>query len=162
MIPIITIDTNLINVRSTLPAMNVLEDMHRKGLIKIVKTDAMDTEMLDGYQPGLSKSQQYDETQGYGVFNHSRFDHAIFGSVEDGGLNQSIIMALFPGKSCSELSENDLRDAMHIQAHIINKGHYFVTHDKVILDATDALARLGVRVATPEALLKQLQNGRVE
>ncbi|MDP3041709.1 MAG: hypothetical protein Q8N62_03115 [Candidatus Omnitrophota bacterium] len=110
----ITIDTNLINARQQLPDMNTLEEMHKKGLIEIVKTDAMDTEMLNGYKKGLEKSQQYREIQGYGVFGHSRYDHAVYGSEDDGGLTQSVVMALFLGKSCSELSDNDIKDVMHI------------------------------------------------
>lgn len=152
----ITIDTNLINARQKLPEMNILEDMHTKGLIEIVKTDAMDTEMLEGYKKGLEKSQQYREIQGYGVFGYSRFDHSVFGTVEDGGLTQSIVMALFPGKSCAELSDNDLRDVMHVQAHITNKGDYFITEDKIILAAADSLRKLGIRIRTPEMLLKEL------
>ena len=161
MIPFFTIDTNLINARGKHPHMNISEDLHSKGLIKIVKTDAMDTEMLGSYQKGLLKSQQYDEIQGYGFFGYERFDHSVIGHVEDGGLNQSIVMALFPGKSYSELSDNDCRDVMHIQAHIINKSDYFVTRDGVIFAATDALARLGVRVRTPEKLLEELQNKKI-
>jgi hypothetical protein len=152
----ITIDTNLINARQKLPEMNVLEDMHKRGSIEIVKTDAMDTEMLEGYRKGLEKSQQYREIQGYGVFGHSRFDHSVYGSVEDGGLTQSIVMALFPGKSCSELSDNDIRDVMHIQAHVTHKGDYFITEDKIILAAADSLVRLDVRVRTPKELLKEI------
>ena len=152
----ITIDTNLINARQKLPEMNTLEEMHKKGLVEIVKTDAMDTEMLNGYKKGLEKSQQYREIQGYGVFGHSRYDHAIYSGEDDGGLTQSVVMALFPGKACSELSDNDIKDVMHIQAHITNKCDYFITEDKIILDAAELLKKLGVRIRTPSDLLKDI------
>lgn len=158
----ITIDTNRINVRNQIFAMNTLENMQERGIIEIVKTDAMDTEMLDGkknpYHSGLRKSQKYQEIQGYGFFGHSRFEHNVFGNMEDGGLNQSIVMALFPGKSYSELSINDCRDVMHIQAHIVDKAAYFVTNDGPILRAAENLTRLGVQIRTPEVLLKELEN----
>lgn len=52
--PTVVIDTNAINVRGKNLALNVIEALAERGLVEIVKTDVLDTELQAGYGQTLN------------------------------------------------------------------------------------------------------------
>jgi len=66
------------------------------------------------------------------VLDHSRLDHAVFGSEQDAALLDQIIEVLFPGKGRADLDRYDIRDAMHI-ATAKRHGYDFLTDENRLL-----------------------------
>lgn len=147
----ITIDTNVINARQKLDAMNKLEALAQQEKVAIYKTDVLDTEMKGSYTPGLLKSKRYPEDVGTGVYGHSRYGHAKYG--KNPHLDQ-VLTLLFGKKQRSEYSKQEIRDAMNISTHKKYGRDYFVTDDPGILKChVDIEKELGVIVCTPEHCL---------
>ena len=154
----ITIDTNVINARQNLDAMNKLEALEQQGKVAIYKTDVLDTEMKGSYAKGLSKSKRYPEDVGVSVYGHSRWGHGEWGGDKDDQDLERVLTLLFGKKQRSAYSEQEIRDAMNILTHK-NKGRdYFVTNDnKHILSCGPELkTQLGIVVCTPEECLNML------
>src|SRR5215210_2654668 len=96
------IDTNRINSRSKLPAMNRLEDWHRKGLIEILLSEPAQHEALAGQLPSrVSKA--------YGYI----FSRETFRGPEEIAEEEKIEQILFPGGAQSESERNDVRIVAH-------------------------------------------------
>ena len=136
----ITIDSNCINARGNLIYMNKIEEAETEGKIKIFKTDTMDTEFLKGrkYEIGRKKSEKYEEDIGILVLGHSRLGHAKLTDKNQAKKFNLIKDTLFPNK---KLTENDLRDCMHLHTHVMYKRDFFITEDKKIIDNADKMKK---------------------
>ena len=158
----ITIDTNVINARQNLDAMNALEALAQQGKVAIYKTDVLDTEMkggyINGYPNGLSKSKRYPEDVGVGAYGHFRWGHAEWGGDKDDQILEQVITLLFGKKQRSEYLEQEIRDAMNLLTHKKYGRDYFVTNDTGILKCRlDIEKELGVIVCTPEHCLTMIE-----
>ncbi len=154
----ITIDTNVINARGKLDAMNKLEALAQQGKVVIYKTDVLDTEMQDSYNPGLLKAKGYTEDVGIFIVGHSRVGHTKLSSDEDGAYLEEILTLLFGKKQRSEYSKQEIRDAMNLLTHKSKGRDYFVTKDTGILKCRlDIEKELGVIVCTPEYCLTMIE-----
>jgi hypothetical protein len=159
--PTITIDTNCINVRSSLPAMTRLEHLHSDGRVEIVKTDVLDTEIPDWRgrrgRKARTKSAPLKEDIGGLVLGHSRLGHARLGSDEDPALYDQIADALF-GHRLTQLHRRQVRDVMMVATHMRHKRDILVTLDKELLLRADCLGEeFGVTVLTPDECLARLE-----
>jgi hypothetical protein len=138
----VTIDSNCINTRMRLAAMNELERLHSLGVVQLVKTDVMDTEFgnWEGErgQAARAKSQEFEEDIGVMVVGHSRIGFAMLAGESDVELYDSVANSVF-GKRLKELSQNQIRDSMLIATHIKNGRDILVTQDIGILDAAEVL-----------------------
>lgn len=156
----ITIDTNCINTKQGMEHMNKMEKWHDQKLVEIMKTDVMDTEFSDAPSKFRRKSQKYKEDIGVGVFDHSRWGHAVFGGE---GVNyplEEMKKLLFPkfetlGKKAKKRA---IRDAMHLATHYMHKRDFFVTEDKNFIEKRDKLTqRFGVTILTPKECVEKLE-----
>jgi hypothetical protein len=135
------LDTHLLDDKS--PEMVKLRELHEGGWIDLTRTDVMDTE-LQGAGPDkvrrlLALSGQYVEHLGPAVLDHSRFDHAVFGSEEDGQRLDAVFAVLFPGADRKTCRPQHLRDAMNVATARRYGATGFVTKEKRLLNKGDAV-----------------------
>jgi hypothetical protein len=127
------IDTNRINSRGTLVAMNRLERWHRDGVIGLVMSDIAHAEAKAGRNARRSR-----KAIGY-IYSLSFEREPIAHKMQP-----QIAEILFPQGCRRQGDVNDVRivcNALHYQ-------YILVTADGVILRNRDALARLGTRIMT--------------
>jgi hypothetical protein len=150
--------------------LNKLEEWHLKGIIEMVKTDVMDTELLKASprfrEVFMNKSSRYREDRGVGTFDHSRWDHAVFGGIGGGSYDRNyprdeMLRILFPGfENITDEDEKSraIRDAMHLATHYMHRRDFFVTLDmKHFIAHRDALKeRFGVVILTPEECVSRV------
>ncbi len=162
--PTITFDTSCIysseNEKAPL-AIRELEKMHAEGLVEIVKTDVVDTELGEGNEQLKLKSQKYSEDQGVGVWDHSRWDHALWGGPEMDYPFEEIRDTLFPGfdQMSEESQDRATRDAMHLATHRMYKRQFFVTRDErhIVNNKKELEEKFGIIVLTLEECLARLK-----
>jgi hypothetical protein len=160
----ITIDTNCINTKQGKEAINKLEKWHTQGLVKIFKTDVMDTELSnsdhDFREKALKKSQSYPEDIGVGVVDHSRVGHCRIGGDSIDYPLEEIRKLLFPQyeKFDDAAKRRAIRDSMHLATHKMHKRDAFVTEDKHFLNKRDSLKEhFGITVLSPEEVLEKIE-----
>lgn len=163
----ITLDTNCINTKQRKEAINKLEEWRKHGLVEIVKTDVMDTELMSGgstfRQKALRKSESYREDMGVGVWDHSRWDHCRFGEESADYPLKEIRDLLFPqyNKLDDYGKKRALRDSMHLATHKMYNRDVFVTEDNHFLNKKDVLKeRFGIRVLSPRELVEEIEAKR--
>lgn len=166
----ITLDTNCINTKLGLKAINKLEEWHKQGRVEIVKTDVMDTELMSAESPSfrekaLKKSASYHEDVGNGVWGDSRWGHFLWGRKSDEFPLEKIRDLLFP--QYNKLDEKGRkqadRDLMHLETHKKYDRDVFVTEDKHFLDKKDVLnEQFGIRVLNPKKLVEEIVDGNSE
>lgn len=154
----ITIDSNCINAKSNLEHMNIIEKAESEGKIQILKTDTMDTEFQknNGYPIGLEKSKKYDEDIGIWILGHSRLGHTKFATDETKSSFDLLKTVLFPDK---KLTQNDIRDCMHINTHIMYKRDYFITKEKRLLGKSGVINKIfSTEILSPEEFCGKILN----
>lgn len=160
----LTIDSNCINARGNYKYMNKVEELVKKGRVKIYVTSTMETEFLKdkGYQKGINKLRNYEVDIEIGVWSHSRFGSCKFGSKEDSKRFNEIKKILFP--NLKELTDEQIKDSMHLQTHLHYNRDFFITDDKKhILNKKDELKeRLKLLVCTPKEFCENIINGSEE
>jgi hypothetical protein len=76
------------------------------------------------------------------VFDHSRWDSAVFASDEDETRLRQVAALVKPGVvgGWDKLTSNDRRDVMHVATAIRYAGNGFVTNDRPLLGKAPAIA----------------------
>jgi len=137
------IDTNRINSRSKLPAMNRLEDFRKKGLIEILLSAPAQHEALANREPGrVAKAYSYI------------FSLDTFRGPEEIAKEEEIEQILFPGGARATSEHNDVR----IVAHALKYHCILITADGgskrqlggILGHREELRQRVGVRVLTDE------------
>lgn len=166
----ITIDSNLINVRQKVEAVNSLEKLHEEGLIEIVAAERLFEEMRNS-DIATKKANQYKNIAEPFVIGHSRIGKAYIAKSDSKLPTFGIIASiLFP--NIENPSENQSNDIMHLLAHSHSDSEYFVTnntkdfihgkktnlnrHEKLENDTREKLKKLSIKVVTPEEALEIL------
>jgi len=165
-----TIDTNVIVGRSD-PDVQGLYRLHRNGWINLEKTDTLDTERTVGAPPALAarrlaESEELVEVLGPLRWDHSRWDHAVFGSSDDEDRDDEIFELVWDHPRTATSTARDLRDAFHISTSIRYGFDGFITKERAlvaaspeinarhptfrVLDPPSALAMSRARIATIE------------
>jgi hypothetical protein len=158
----ITIDTNAINARRRDERLNLLEQYSRKGLVRVFKTDVLDTELLtDKTNHGpkrKDKASNLPEDIGVWVLGHSRLGHMRVARKEDAKVQDEIIEVLFQ-KTRQQLTTRQLRDAMHLHTHLLHQRDFFVTTDRGhILSKKELLRKeFGINAGTPEECVQFIE-----
>ena len=125
----LTFDTNCIlrdkkdKNKSYYKQIKKSEELEKKGLVEIYKTDVQDTEIGD-FPPRLEKSQKFEEQMGIGVFDHSRFDHCVFAGEEEVKTFNELKENQKPTKK-----SNDIKDIMILHTHKKHKNDFLITHN---------------------------------
>lgn len=144
-IPILHIDTNLINSRQKLPAVNQLEQWYADRVILINMAGTAREEALAGND---AKRTQKANQQIFTMTTPAPVNNARFKAIES---------ILFPGGAKDENQRNDIRivaDAIHYQAILVTNDGGSKTQPGGILGNRDALfQKFNVRVLpAPEAI----------
>lgn len=158
--PHVTIDSNLINTRKQIPAMNTLELWEKEGKIVFCGAERLAIEISKHpKQPDASKKVR--EMKGISepcVIGQSYIGHSYItkGDPKDPQF-WDIASIIFPNKKHDELTQNESNDVMHLMGHYFAKSDYFVTNDrKDFIDGgkRDLLKkRFGINVMTPDELV---------
>ena len=143
----LTLDTSCINAKGKNQELNQLEILQDKGLILLVRTTSVEEELL---QPDdelyrsqrIEKFNKYDEVDiGIWVLGFSRLGISTkLGSESSQEEMNQMAAILFPTRTWSSLTTNQLRDIMILHTHWINKRDIFVT-----LNSHDFIGRRGTR-----------------
>lgn len=130
----ITIDTNVINAKSELKAMNKLEEWHSQEKICLFVNDIMEEELTKG-------SSQYHKQENY-IFQCLRpgFDYPE--------LFEKFRKILFP--TTVELNKRQKRDIDHIIAHQKYLQDIFLTNDNNFIRHRDKLKNERILVMIPD------------
>lgn len=100
-------------------------------------------------------SSEFKEDIGGGYYEHSRYDHAIYGGASD---FKEILQVIFPETKGCAPTKQQIRDAMHVATHKNYGRDYFVTKDKAILQAKEKLKeKFGILVMNPADCVKDLK-----
>lgn len=141
------IDTNRINSRGTLAAMNRLERWHRDGVIGLVMSDIAHAEAKAGRNARRSR-------KAIGYIYSLSFEREPNAQQ----MQAHIAEMLFP-QGCSKQGDvNDVR----IVHNALQYQYILVTADGVILRNREALARLGLRVMTDAEAVALVEQARRE
>jgi hypothetical protein len=146
-------------------SMSTLRRAREEGWIRLQKTDTLDTELLKAapnQRADLARlSAGYAEAHGPLVFNHSRFNTAVFASDEDEIRLQTVLAITKPGVGDRRaVRPNDMRDAMHVSTAIGYAGSGFITRDKNLLRRSAELSSAfnGFIVCAPEDAVRKVQS----
>jgi hypothetical protein len=124
----LTFDTNCIlrdeqDKRDYYEQIKLLEELSKKGIAEINKTDVQDTE-IGQFPPRLEKSKEFKEKAGIIIFGHSRFDHCVFASESEG---QEFDKLRENQKTTKK--ENDIKDTMILHTHKKYDMDFLITNN---------------------------------
>jgi len=141
-IPILHIDTNLINARQKLEAVNQLERWYADGIILMNMSGTARTEALAG---GNKQRTRKANQQIFTVTDPEDSDGVRFKAIED---------VLFPAGAKDQNQRNDVRivaDAIHYAATLVTNDGASASQPGGILGHREELARrFGVRILTAD------------
>ena len=168
---IITIDSCLINSKKKLPEMNELEELAKKGVIKIVGTERLIQE-TENHSLRKAKAESYKNISEPYTVGKSRIG-SFYISGGEGFKFKELASILFPSKQPLELNKNESNDVMHLVSHTHSDSEYFITNNtKDFIDARKTnenrngsylnhkkkeLNILGIKVATPKEMLNIIE-----
>lgn len=145
----IVIDADRINARGQRVAMNYLEQLCQLGLVEILGTTTLPVDVpRHKFEKGHVKGTSYPRIGSDGVFYLTK------GQVPDGNVGvpagrsrfQEIHGTIFGHLSRSDKQqEHDRRDALHVDQANQNHADFFITGEKHILTAGQALTALGIK-----------------
>ena len=130
-------DTNLVDDRSA--TMEELRELHRAGWINLTRTDTVDLELADHpladkRERLLAESRDYAEYAGPLTFDHSRWDHAVWGGDTDADRFYLVRKTLFPESDpldeTAPRAKQRLRDAKHVDTAIRYGANGLITKDR--------------------------------
>jgi hypothetical protein len=149
-IPILHIDTNLINSRQKLPAVNLLEKWYVDGVILINMAGTARAEALAG---GDARRAQKANQQIFTMTPPAPIDSARFKAIES---------VLFPTGAKDENQRNDVRivaDAIHYAAILVTNDGGSKSQPGGILGNRDALSeRFGLRILSADGAVDFVQS----
>jgi hypothetical protein len=141
-VPILHIDTNLINARQKLPAVNQLERWYADGVILINMAGTAREEALAG---GDARRTRKANQQIFTMTRPTPVDSARFKAIES---------VLFPGGAQDENQRNDVRivaDAIHYAAILVTADGGSKTQPGGILGNRARLTeKFGVQIMSPQ------------
>lgn len=149
---IFTIDSNSINARQKIAAMNELEHLAVSGKVKIVGTQRLFDEMKL-YPPGMQKALGLENVYEPFTVGMSRIGSAYIAPQNNKPSFAQLAKIMFPNIAIELLNENQQNDVMHVIGHIFSSSDYFVTlNTKDFIDKGKAseLKTLGIHVITPD------------
>lgn len=129
--PKITIDTNVINSKQRLAAMNMLERWRDEGKIVIVGTTRLKFEV--GAYKNAKASEKEKNIPNVGeplVLGKSYLGHAyLAGPKPNAPQFWDLSKIMFPGKDHEKLDNNQSNDVMHLMSHFFAASDIFVTNN---------------------------------
>lgn len=156
------IDTNCINARDNLPAMNELGSFFGLCIIEILQTSTLTVE-IESYSLGRKKAESYGTVYGSNWPGHTEKWSLGVGRKSNFELIYTTLwgkMWKTGGGSQEEIHKQSLRDAIHLDTCWINRADFFVTNEKVIIAKRDELYQQGfdVKIVTPEECIAYVRD----
>lgn len=93
---------------------------------------------------GRENKKVKDKVLPVGVYNHGKWGEFVWGGKDTTYDDVRQI-----------IGRDNIKDAMHLEAHIRNKHDYFVTEDRDFLDKREELeTKFNIKIVTPQELEK--------
>lgn len=147
-VPVVSFDTNRINSKQRLVAMNRIEELGRDGWIELRKSSMLCKELPEGSGEMRSKAEKTMEVGGEDL------------TVRETNQIAELENLLFPDRE--ELSINDIRDARHVFDHMKYSSccdwNFLITNDGAILNKKDELRDWRIHVGDDNACIKWLED----
>lgn len=154
----VVIDANCINSKGRMPSMNELEDYHHAGLIEILKTSTLDAEFRTAPLQ-KEKAKNYIMIGGSAVRGEEGYD-ARYGAVSGKSKFYEYYLEIFGPKLGERFCRRSIRDCLHIDQAILNHANYFVTNEKMLIQAGLEIQSLRekIKIVSPENCLSELKS----
>ena len=159
----VAIDTNCINAKQQLAAMNELERLHDIGLIEIVRTSTMSAELQTAIGLQRTKAARYDVIGSSSTWylTGTPLVDAVPGTVLRGSKFQKIYESIFGagpdgkrrGPMLAERHTQSIRDALHVDQCWQNMVDYFVTNEIRLRNCKE----LDFAICNPEQCLDDIR-----
>ncbi len=160
----IVIDTNQINARGKIRAMNRLEEYHHAGVVEILTTSTLAADFgKAGVSPQRAKAAGYYAIGGSAQIQLSNdiVDAAVGASGRESKWWEiyKTVFSEAPPDPNHPPDRRAMRDAMHLDQANQHAVDFFVTEDKGLLEARDRLQKEGhsVSVCTADECLHTLE-----
>jgi hypothetical protein len=161
----VAIDTNCINAKQQLTAMNALEALHKSNLIEIVRTSTMNADLQKTTGLRAVKASQY-QAIGAGRTSYltgqpsQQFPDAAPGTILRDSKFIEIYESMFGadsggkrrGPPLRDHHMRSIRDALHVDQCWQNMVDFFITNEKRLQNCTD----LDFTICNPETCLTQI------
>lgn len=156
----LVVDTNCLNAKGRLPAMNELQRYHEAGAIELIVTSTLTAEVDRGSSQAV-KARTYQSVGG-----HIFLIQGVPGmqSMQGARLRPSrmalLHSKLFPHPLCGHAATRAIRDCLHVDQAQMNAADIFVTLDKNLHCAHEILRSVAVPLAveSPERALELVKN----
>ncbi len=124
----ITIDTNLINSKQKLPAMNKLEQWRDEGKLEIVGTQRLKREVAD-YKNDIASAKEASipNVSEPMVWDISAWGESKWGAEGEIPEYKELAKTIFPTVPLDKLNQNQQNDVMHLMGHADCDSDIFVT-----------------------------------
>lgn len=162
--PKLTIDTNVINARQNLPAMNKLEQWRDEEKIRIVGTHRLKMEVAAYKNPKASeKEKKLPNVSEPMVLGKSYLGHSYLAAPKKNAPQFCDLSAImFPGRDHNQLSNNESNDVMHLISHFFAESDVFVTNNTndFINDGRreQLKEKFGIKVMTADEAVAELSS----
>lgn len=156
----LVVDTNCLNAKGRLPAMNDLQRYHDAGAIELIATSTLAAE-VDRESSQASKAKTYQTVGGrYFSIQGVPGVQSMQGATLRASRMPLLHSRLFPHALQNHARTRAIRDCLHLDQAQMNAADIFVTSDKHLFGAQEILKTVAVplRVATPEQALILVKN----
>lgn len=151
----LVVDTNCLNAKGRLPAMNELQRYHDIGAIELIVTSTLPAE-IDRESSQAAKARTYQSIGGQ-IFSIQGVPgmQSMPGATLRPSRIQLLHTKLFGYKLKGHTLTRAIRDCLHVDQAQMNAAEIFVTNDKHLYRAQDILKAEGVSlsVTSPERAL---------
>jgi len=140
-----------------MPAMNELESYHRAGLVEILKTTTLNVEFRTAPRQ-KEKASQYFMIGGSPVQGEHGME-SMWGAVSGESNFYRYYLEIFGNSGDKNHNQRSLRDCLHIDQAILNNTNYFVTNEKILIQAGQNIQTIrdAIEISTPENCLEKIQ-----
>ena len=151
----LVVDTNCLNAKGRLPAMNALQRYHEAGAIELIVTSTLAAE-VDRESSQADKARTYQSVGGH-MFSIQGVPgmQSMQGATLRTSRMRLLHARLFPHSLHGHALTRAIRDCLHVDQAQMNAADIFVTSDKCLHRAQEILQSVSVplAVASPERAL---------
>jgi hypothetical protein len=156
----LVVDTNCLNAKGRLSAMNELQRYHDAGAIELIVTSTLAAE-VDRGSSQATKARAYQSIGGqtFSIQGEPRMQ-SMPGATIRASQMQLLLSKLFPHALLDHALTRAIRDCLHVDQAQMNAADIFVTNDKRLYFAQEILETVSVplTVASPEQALILVKN----
>jgi hypothetical protein len=154
----LTLDSSCVNAKQRDPDLNQLEAWAVEGLVRLLRTEALDEEVRPG---SLQEPKARTVPTPPPPFI---LDASVLGggdALKGEWLAEEVFRkVLFPSTAPAALTPSQWKDIRHLQLHVYHGGDCFVTgnpNDFIRQGKQDVLRRLGIWAFTPDGMVAHVR-----